>query len=663
MSFLVKSSISLLVIATVFLAGCGDGDGGSVTGEPGASEPPANLLPAGCVGNCASPTNKLTVADVETIIAQAVAEASARNVAATIAVIDRVGNVLGVYQMTGAEPTVLITTPPPRGPLEGGLEGIDIAPATAAAISKAAPAAYLSSEGNAFTTRTASQIVQPNFNPGELGQPGGPLYGVQFSQLACSDLSARFDPADPAPGPGTFRVPLGFAADPGGLPLYMNGALVGAIGVEVDGLYTFDEVVADIDTIDDAADEIVAIAGSFGYAAPTDRRADRITLDGKTLRFTDATVSDLATEPTQAPPFNTLGPAVGSLQAVTGYSLAVIQEGTAFGEPESGVRQSTTADFPPELDSFVLVDDTNANRFPPIDGTDGPGALTAGEVRTLLIESIRVANRTRSQVRRPVGVQARNLVYVVDTNGAVLGLLLTRDALLDALDVTLQKARSVAFFSGDYAGTDLRNAPDTIPNPVTGEVIVIGDYVTATKTFFGIPTALDDGGIAFSDRAIGNISRPNFPDGLTGTPNGPLSTGFPNWSPFNVGLQLDLVFNQLVSHVLYVAGASATDVAPGSCTGINRLPNGITVFPGAVPIYRGNQLIGAIAGSGDGIEQDDMIPFLGLSNAADILGTINQAPVSIRSDQFVPQGVRLRYVLCPQKPFLDSDEQGVCNGK
>jgi hypothetical protein len=36
---------------------------------------------------------------------------------------------------------------------------------------------------------------------------------------------------------------------------------------------------------------------------------------------------------------------------------------------------------------------------------------------------------------------------------------------------------------------------------------------------------------------------------------------------------------------------------------------------------------------------------------------------NIRSDQFSPQGVRLRYVLCPQKPFLDSEEQRVCNGK
>ena len=61
-----------------------------------------------------------------------------------------------------------------------------------AAISKAVTGAYLSTEGNAFSTRTASQIVQRNFNPGETNQPGGPLFGVQFSQLACSDFNLRF---------------------------------------------------------------------------------------------------------------------------------------------------------------------------------------------------------------------------------------------------------------------------------------------------------------------------------------------------------------------------------------------------------------------------------------------------------------------------------------
>ena len=98
-----------------------------------------------------------------------------------------------------------------------------------AAIAKAVTGAYLSSEGNAFSTRTASQIVQENFNPGEQNQPSGPLFGVQFSQLACSDFTSAFNGIGPGPGPQ--RSPLGLSADPGGFPLYKAGVPVGGVGV------------------------------------------------------------------------------------------------------------------------------------------------------------------------------------------------------------------------------------------------------------------------------------------------------------------------------------------------------------------------------------------------------------------------------------------------
>ena len=117
--------------------------------------------------------------------------------------------------------------------IDGGLENVEVVPATMAAIAKAVTGAYLSSEGNAFSTRTASQIVQAHFNPGESLSPGGPLFGVQFSQLPCSDLSNRFGTAAGDTGPK--RSPLGLSADPGGLPLYIDGTPVGGVGVVADG--------------------------------------------------------------------------------------------------------------------------------------------------------------------------------------------------------------------------------------------------------------------------------------------------------------------------------------------------------------------------------------------------------------------------------------------
>jgi hypothetical protein len=84
-----------------------------------------------------------------------------------------------------------------------------------------------------------------------------------------------------------------------------------------------------------------------------------------------------------------------------------------------------------------------------------------------------------------------------------------------------------------------------------------------------------------------------------------------------------------------------------------------------VPIYRGTTLVGAIGVSGDGVDQDDMISFLGLGNAGRVLNNaISNAPPSIRADNLAPrgEGTRLRYVQCPQAPFNDSTEQNVCAG-
>lgn len=622
--------------------------------EPGEQSP--RVVGAECDASCANTQSFLTVVDVETVIAQAVNEALAQGANATIAVVDRVGNVLGVFRMNGVGTQVTVSSGRNTGT---GLDGIAYIPDTLAAIAKAITGAYLSSEGSAFSTRTASQIVQQNFNPGEADQAGGPLFGVQFSNLPCSDLNTRF-PADSRVGPK--RSPLGLSADPGGFPLYKDGIPVGGIGVIADGIYGLD---ADIMDLDRDLDELIALAGSFGYAPPSGRRSDRISIDGKTLRFTDVDFSDLGGMPEQAPTFASLL-SIGALTPVNGYTTGIIVAGTVFGQPASGIRKADTSTYA-DLDAFVLVDNANTNRFPPSAGTDGTDALTVEEVETLLEQALAVANRARTQIRRPLGTPARVTVSIVDTNGAVLGIVRTRDASVFGIDVSLQKARTAAFFSSSNASTDLNAAPDAIyPARDTAggpavAAIPIGGYVAAARNFLGLPMALADGAYAFSDRAGGNLSRPYFPDGQIGALNGPFSKPFAQWSPFSTGLQLDLAINRIINHLEFVIG-SGPDV-PQNCTTIARLPNGIQTFPGSVPIYRGNVLVGGIGVSGDGVDQDDMIAFLGLHEAAQSLGTINNAPVNMRADNLTPQGVRLRYVQCPQAPFLNSDEQNVCIGK
>jgi len=662
----VAASLAAALGVLLGTAACSGGD--RAESPPGAVDPPAA---GGCNGSCAGPTTLLTQADVERVLAQAIAEAQARGLQATVAVSDRVGNVLGVFRMTGADTTVTLrSTVAGSAPVDGGLEGVDIVPDTATAIAKAVTAAYASSEGNAFSTRTASQIVQDHFNPGEALAPAGPLFGVQFSQLPCSDLSRRFAGGAAAAGP--MRSPLGLAADTGGLPLYKSGTPVGGVGVIADGLYGIDRSIADRDL---DVDELVALAGSFGFAAPDDRRGERITADGKTLRFSDAAFGDLAANPAGAPAFATLNGSAGTLVAVPGYSAATTRNGVAFGQPASGIR-ADALDFA-GLDAFVLVDDANVERFRPRAGTEGAQALTAVETRELLTRALTIANRVRAQIRRPLGDPARVTVSVVDTAGTILGVVRSRDAPVFGVDVSLQKARSAAFLSSATAADALGALPaaEYLDGGLTTlRTVAPGDYVARTRTFLGLPNALGDGQVAFSTRGLGNIARPFFPDGVDATPPGPLSKVAGEWSPFSTGLQLDLVYNALVQHVGFIAGL-VPDVGT-NCTGIGgfsgafavsapiaTVANGLQIFPGGVPIYRGATLVGAIGVSGDGVDQDDMVAFLGVHQAGEALGTVGNANTSLRSDVLVPQGARLRYVSCPQAPFRDSAEQEPCNGR
>ena len=110
------------------------------------------------------------------------------------------------------------------------------------------------------------------------------------------------------------------------------------------------------------------------------------------------------------------------------------------------------------------------------------------------------------------------------------------------------------------------------------------------------------------------------------------------------------------------SGVGGIDVGFPISGASGLLANGIQIFPGGVPVYRGTQLVGAVGVSGDGIDQDDMVAFLGIADAAVQLAGIGHAPVNNRVDQLAPQGSRLRYVSCPQAPFLDSSVQEPCRG-
>ena len=653
---LVGNFLSLL--ALLMLAACGGGGGGAGGGSSSSSSGGSTSGGGGGGGSpsfyVAPALSSLSVADVQKIVAQAALQASADSSPATIAVVDRVGNVLALFRMTGAPPVARIPAAPGGANID--LQGLNV-PAEAAAVAKAITGAYLSSGGNAFSSRTASMIVQQHFPPAPstVGLESGPLFGVQFSQLPCSDLAARFGP-DALIGPK--RSPLGLAADPGGFPLYKNGVLVGGVGVLADGTYGFDANVLDTDS---DVDERIALAGTVGFEAPVAIRATMIYLDGTQLRYSD--VDTISLTPLTGASYATTDPALGTLVPLIGYYAPAILSGTAYGSEASGVRDATTAEFA-NPDAFVLSDGAGSGRYPIRAGTDGgdvPAPLTAAEARTILTEAFAVMSRARAQIRQPLDSRAQVSISLVDTRGQVLGLVRSPDAPLFGIDVSLQKARTAAFFSHPQAGASLLADPSAD----------VRSFVGATRTFLNDPTALN-GNFAISSRAVGNLARPYFPDGQVNQPNGPLSRPIAQFNPFSTGLQSALVLTNLVQHLNFASGASGTDTQrrctfqPDVAAGQNRLQNGIQIFPGSVPIYRGNLLVGAIGVSGDGIDQDDMISFLGLNNASKLLSGPVNAPLGIRSDTIqVPVGgssVRLRYISCPFAPFIGTSDQNVCQG-
>lgn len=519
----------------------------------------------------------LTVSDVQIVIAQAVSTAVSLNQKVTVAVTDHEGNVVGVFAMTGTAATTQIRS---VGALGQGLEGF-VVPASAAAVSKAGTASLFGTRGNAFTTRTAGFIIQEHFPPGIDNRPGGPLFGVQYSSLPCSDIAVA-------------KMPLGLSGDPGGLPLYKNGAAVGGVGIEGDGLYTVDRVPIDNDQ---PFEEVIAAAGTRGFEAPADIRGDNILVEGIRLPFSNV----------PNPPVVTTLP---------------------FGSLPGVVTAPVTAALPTAFTPTILngVPGEAHPMFPTIAGS----LLTLGEVQSILGAAAQMSNITRAAIRQPIGSNARVSIAVVDVDGTVLGIFRQQDAPVFGFDVSVQKARTAAFLARSDTASKLTLAG-------------FGSYVTRASAD-GLAL---NGAIAFSDRGFGFLHRPFFPDGINGTLAGPFSTQIGVWSPFNNGLQLDLIFSALTAPPPMCVSSGRkkrTMLAPCPCATIPNLKNGMQIFAGALPMYRGSTFVGAIGISGDGIDQDDFIAAAGANNFA--------PPVNIRSDQFFARGVRLPFLKFPARPTL-----------
>jgi len=566
----------------------------SATPTPAATPTPTPTpVPISTPGPAA--LDPLTMADVQTVINQAVTRAVQISSNSVIAVVDREGYVLGVWVVRGGAAT------------QGEL---------ATAISKAGTAAYLSSNQNAFTSRTAGFIIQQHFPPGVKNTATGPLVGVGLSNLFISDVNhfKKTDmmycppPIPPAitPSPGTFGTPIVFTSldgSPGGVPLYKNGLLLGGIGVTGDGTpqppSSFVPAIGPLFIVPPCIipapvpgiardenpfiyingydrDEDVALAGQKGFAPSSSITADNVFIGGIRLPYTNSSTS---------------------------FSRTIVLQGNydpmfppqASPGPPPGIMPATFSGVSGEIRQSIIND-------PLVAPINGQPRLSATEVRSIIGFACQRVKITRAGIRLPIGTQMQVFITVVNNPDAdnaaptVLGTFRTGEATLFSWDVAVQKARTAVFYSRH-------------------------DFLN-----FGL-------NVAMSTRCVGFLAQRFYPPGIDGNSPGPFFTEQDKLSGFS-GQEPNVTFTDM-----------ADLSSPPLRTGIRAdLPNGITIFPGGFPLYRNGVLIGAIGISGDGVDQDDIV---GASGTHDFL-----APNAIRSDQFNFRGTRLPYAKFPRDPTL-----------
>ena len=115
--------------------------------------------------------------------------------------------------------------------------------------------------GTAVTNRTIGFGAQPLFPPGINGSGDGPFFNL-FTRDVANPCTQGFE----APGPNQ----SGIVFFPGSEPLYVNGVLVGGLGVSGDGV---------------DQDDFVTAGGAAGFEPAASIRADQIMINGVRLPY------------------------------------------------------------------------------------------------------------------------------------------------------------------------------------------------------------------------------------------------------------------------------------------------------------------------------------------------------------------------------------------
>ncbi len=395
----------LFVAMSAGLAACG-GSSGVATG--GGSNPPPPPPP---------PTQFLTHQDVDALVQAAATAAQSDTMA--IAVVDRLGAILAIYKGPSASTTVT------------GNFGATVPPEELA-VSVARTGAFFSTDQSPLSSRTVRFISGIHFPPGVANAPNAALYGIETTNRGCTlspGLSATIPPAGlingstPGLGVATGKADVNdsdpTAVNPGGVPIFKNGEMVGGIGV------------AGVDPLTAEYAAFIATQNNFdGMILPAIPPPGEVVIDGVALPFVDQTTAPAGTTP-------------GTFNAASYVQTPV----DSVGPPPDGYL---------------------------IPATNGPiGGLTAAQVTSIITNAVNTANLTRALIRLPVGVRAKMSIAVSDLDGTIIGLYRMTDGTVFSIDVAATKARNVIYFSGpNRQPQDLNQVP--IGTAVTNRTIGFG---------------------------------------------------------------------------------------------------------------------------------------------------------------------------------------------
>jgi uncharacterized protein GlcG (DUF336 family) len=223
-----------------------------------AGQPPEGDL----ITPTAGPLGGLSATDVQTILNNAEATANTTRAAIRLPIGSRARMVIAVADLDG---TIIGL----RRMQDATVFSIDVAASKARNMvyfnSSARQAADLNQVpiGTAVTNRTISFGAQPFFPPGIDGSAAGPFFNLFLQDLAnpCTQGMQAGPPNANKSGVVFF---------PGSAGLYRNGTLVGGLGVSGDGV---------------DQDDYVTNGGTAGFEAPTNIRADQISINGVRLPY------------------------------------------------------------------------------------------------------------------------------------------------------------------------------------------------------------------------------------------------------------------------------------------------------------------------------------------------------------------------------------------